>query len=68
LLNSRSTIDPAQRRASVADFPNKKPDSQSKRRASIAETEEEETDDEASLPVLHPEVRGKISRLRVALK
>ncbi len=68
LLSSRSTIDPAQRRASVADFPNKKSDSQSKRRASIAETEGEETDDEISLPALHPEVRGKISRLRVALK
>ena len=68
LLNSRSPIDPAQRRASVADFSSKKPDSQSKRRVSIAETEEEETDDEVSLPALHPEVRGKILRLRVALK
>lgn len=68
LLSSRSSLDPAKRRASVADSPAKKQESQAQRRASIAETEEEETDDEVALPSLHPRVRGKISSLKVALK
>ena len=68
LLGSRSSQDSAKPRTSVADSPAKKLESQAKRRVSIAETEEEETDDEVMLPSLHPEVRGKISRLKVALR
>ena len=64
LLSRRSSTAGVNRRSSLSEVPKSNPESPVKRRISIAETEEELTDEEQSLPQLQPSVRGKISKLK----